>query len=221
MSWGAVIGVAGGLIGNALSNRGARRGADAAAEAQFAAIDEQRRQYDQSREDMQPWLQAGTGALGRLTALSSGDMSGFYNDPSYAFTRDQGLQSLERGASARGGMYSGGADADRMKFASGLASQEYGNHWNRLAGLAGVGQTAAGGLASLGQSMASNVGNAYGNIGNARQSMYQQIGQNNAQLGYGLGGALNNWYQGRQTQQGAGNAVNGSTGFMGLSGWGY
>jgi hypothetical protein len=221
MSWGAVIGVAGGLIGNALSNRGARRGADAAAEAQFAAIDEQRRQYDQSREDMQPWLQAGTGALGRLTALSSGDMSGFYKSPGYDFIQRETIQGADRSAAARGGLYGGGHQADLQNRLTGLASNEFGNYWNQQAGLAGVGQTAAGGLASLGQSMASNVGNAYGNIGNARQSMYQQIGQNNAQLGYGLGGALNNWYQGRQAQQGAGNAVNGSTGFMGLSGWGY
>lgn len=197
MSWGAVAGAAVGLIGGALQNRGAGKAADAQAHAQQLAIEEQRRQYDQTREDMMPWLQAGGGALNRLTALSGGDFSGFYESPEYAFTRDQGLQSLERGAAARGGMYSGGADADRMRFASGLASQEYGNHWNRLAGLAGVGQSTAGQLGAYGANMASNIGNAYGNIGQARASAYQQRANNNAQMVGVVGGAFNNWLQGR------------------------
>lgn len=198
MSWGAVAGAAVGLIGGALQNRGASKGADAQAQAQMAAIEEQRRQYDQSRADMMPWLQAGQGGLRQLNRLAGGDFSGFYESPEYAFTRDQGLQALERGAAARGGLYSGGADADRMRFASGLASQEYGNHWNRLAGLAGVGQTAAGNLGALGQNMATNIGNAYGNIGNARASAYQQQANNNAQMVGAVGGAFNNWWQNRQ-----------------------
>ena len=44
----------------------ARRGADAASDAQYASIEEQRRQYDQTRTDMQPWLHAGQNALGGL-----------------------------------------------------------------------------------------------------------------------------------------------------------
>lgn len=202
MSWGAVAGVAGGLVGGILGDRGQRRAADATAQAQQAAIDEQRRQYDQTREDMLPWMQAGQGGLRQLNRLAGGDFSGFHESPEYAFTRDQGLQALERGAAARGGMYSGGADADRMRFASGLASQEYGNHWNRLAGLAGVGQSTAGSLGTMGQNMASNIGNAYGNIGNARASAYEGRAQNWANVGYGLAGAFNNWNQNRLAGRG-------------------
>lgn len=198
MSWGAVAGAAIGVIGGALSNKGAKQGARAQQDAQMASIEEQRRQYDQSRADMMPWLQAGQGGLRQLNRLAAGDFSGFHESPEYAFTRDQGLQSLERGAAARGGMYSGGADADRMRFASGLASQEYGNHWNRLAGLAGVGQATAGNLGALGANMATNIGNAYGNIGNARASAYQQQANTNAQMVGAVGGAFNNWLQSRR-----------------------
>ncbi len=49
---------------------------------------------------------------------------------------------------------------------------------------------------------ASGISNAYGNIGNARQSAYQQIGQNNAQMVGAIGGAFNNWNQNRLAQQG-------------------
>lgn len=197
MSWGAVVGAAVSVVGGYLSNKSANKGANAAADGQMASVREQQRQYDQTRQDMMPWLDAGRFGLNRLTALAGGDFSGFYNSPEYAFTRDQGLQSLERGAAARGGMYSGGADADRMKFAAGLASQEYGNHWNRLAGLSGVGQSTAGSLGQFGANAATNIGNAYGNIGNIRQSMYQQQGQNNAQMVGAVGGAFANWLGGR------------------------
>lgn len=197
MSWGAVIGAAAGLVGTAMSNRGASRGADAAAQAQLAAIDEQRRQYDQTREDMMPWLTAGRGALGRLEGLLANPDS-IQNSAAYQWRFNQGLQGLDRSAAARGNLFSGGHHADVLGYGQGMASQEYTDQWNRLAGLAGVGQTTASNLGSFGANAASNVGNALGNIGQARQSMYQQQGQNYANLAYGLGGLANNWIQNRR-----------------------
>lgn len=194
MSWGMVAGAAAGLVGNALSNRSSRRGADAAAGAQYAAIDEQRRQYDQTREDMAPWLSAGRNALTGLQGLLS-DPNSIQDSNAYQWRFGQGLQALDRSAAAGSALGSGGHSADLLRFGQGLASQEYGDQWNRLAGLAGVGQTTASSLGSLGANMAGNVGNALGNIGNIRQSSYQQQGANNASLAYGLGGAFNNWYQ--------------------------
>lgn len=197
MSWGAVIGAAAGLVGTAMSNRGASRGADAAAQAQLAAIDEQRRQYDQTREDMMPWLTAGRGALGRLEGLLANPDS-IQNSAAYQWRFNQGLQGLDRSAAARGNLFSGGHHADVLGYGQGMASQEYTDQWNRLAGLAGVGQTTASNLGAFGANAASNVGNALGNIGQARQSAYQQQGQNYANLAYGLGGLANNWIQNRR-----------------------
>lgn len=197
MSWGAVIGAAAGLVGTAMSNRGASRGADAASQAQLAAIDEQRRQYDQTREDMMPWLTAGRGALGRLEGLLANPDS-IQNSAAYQWRFNQGLQGLDRSAAARGNLFSGGHHADVLGYGQGMASQEYTDQWNRLAGLAGVGQTTASSLGTFGANAASNVGNALGNIGQARQSMYQQQGQNYANLAYGLGGLANNWIQNRR-----------------------
>lgn len=194
MSWGAVIGVVGGYVVNQMGNKGNEAAAGAATDAQYASIEEQRRQYDQSRADMQPWLHAGQNALGGLQGLLR-DPNSIQNSNAYQFQVAQGIQGLDRSAAARGNLYSGGHNADVLGFGQGLASQEYGNQWNRLAGLAGVGQTAANNLGSLGAGMAGNVGNALGNIGNARASMYQQNAQNNAGYAAGVGGAFNNWYQ--------------------------
>ncbi len=197
MPWGAV---AAAVVGGVMSNQAAKKGANATNQANQQAIDEQRRQFDLTRSDQAPWMQAGTGALSQMQALNSGDFSSFTQSPDYAFARDQGLQGLERGAAARGGMYSGGADADRMKFASGLASQNYNQYYNRLQSMAGQGQTTASGLGQLGMGMATNVGNGLLNMGQARASSYQQQGDNWGQLAGVAGNAFGNWYQNNRTQ---------------------
>lgn len=63
MSWALVAGAAITVVGGAISSRNASKGVDAQTNASLAATDEQRRQYDQTRTDMMPWLDAGTGAL--------------------------------------------------------------------------------------------------------------------------------------------------------------
>jgi hypothetical protein len=171
MAWVAVGAT---VISGAISLYGQNKAAKAQQKGADAATAEQARQFDQSRADQQPWLQAGQQALTQQQALNSGDFSSFYQSPDYAFARDQGLQSLERGAAARGGFMGGGADADRMNFASGLASQNYGNFYNRLAGMSNTGQGTATNLGNLGANYANNMGNLAINQGGARASSYQQ-----------------------------------------------
>jgi hypothetical protein len=168
----------GGYKASQSSNKGAQKGAD-------AMTAEQRRQYDQTRQDSLPWLTGGAGAIGQMQAYNNGDFSKFYNTPDYRFAYDQGVQALDRSAAARGGLYSGGHSADLMKFGSGLAEQNYNTQYNRLAAMAGYGQTASQNLGQFGA-------NAANYTGSARQSAYGTIGDNNAQLYAGLAGAANN-----------------------------
>ena len=63
-----------------------------------------------------------------------------------AFT--QGLQALDRSAASKGTLQSGGQAKGAQEFGQGLASQQYGNYFNRLLSLAGIGQGAASGTAS-------------------------------------------------------------------------
>ncbi|KAF1692652.1 hypothetical protein [Pseudoxanthomonas koreensis] len=195
MSWAAVGGA---VVGGAINLYGQKK-ADAAQQKGIdQATAEQRRQFDLSRQDQQPWLHAGQNALTQLQALNSGDFSSFNNSPDYQFARDQGLQGLDRSAAARGGLWSGGADADRMQYASGLATQNYGNYYNRLSSLAGLGQTTASGLGTLGQGYANNMGNLAIDGANARASGYQNQANTLGQLAYGAGGAFSDWYQGNK-----------------------
>lgn len=102
-------------------------------------------------------------------------------DPGYAARLKLGETSLQNSAAARGGALSGGTVKDINAFAQDYASSEYGNvfdrairqyqqaynifennqtnTFNRLAGVAGVGQATAQNLGGAGQNAATNIGN--------------------------------------------------------------
>jgi len=61
---GGVLGAFGAAKGAKAQERAARAAADAQAEANKMAIEEQRRQFDLSRETLNPFVQAGLGGLG-------------------------------------------------------------------------------------------------------------------------------------------------------------
>ena len=204
MPWGAVAAAVVGAYSASQSNSAARRGADAQADASQAAIDEQRRQFDLSRADMAPWMQAGTDALGKQSAFLNGDWSGFMNSPDYKYALQQGLDTIDHRAAANGSLFGGGNTRDAIRFGSGLATQNADNYWAKLAGLSNTGNSTAGNLATLGANMATNIGNQYGNAANARASAYGQVANNNSQLAAGVGGLFNNWYQQNSARNGGG-----------------
>lgn len=152
------------------------KAAGAQKDASKKAIEEQRRQFDLTRADQMPWLQAGQGALGSLQAMNNGDFSKFYQSPDYQFALDEGFKAMDRSAASRGRLYSGGYGQDLTKYGQGLATQNYQNYYNNLARMAGLGQSTAQNLGSLGQNMANSVSSQYNNIGNARASAYQGYG---------------------------------------------
>lgn len=201
---GAVIGAGATMYAANQQSKAAKGAANAQQRAADAATAEQARQFDLTRQDQQPWLQAGQGALTQMQALNSGDFSSFKQSPDYQFSFDQGLQGLDRSAAARGSLYSGGHSADLMKFGEGLASQNYNQYYNRLASMAGQGQTTASGLGQLGQQYANNVGQIGMNQANNMASSYQQQANTNSQLAGSLGGIFNNWYQRNSANNGGG-----------------
>lgn len=58
----------------------------------------------------------------------------FETSPGFTFNFDQGMQGLSRARAVNGTLASGNADTDAMKFASGLASNEWGNWLQSLSG---------------------------------------------------------------------------------------
>ena len=178
---------------------------------------ESAREYDQTRqdqldllarqrEDQAPWLAAGKNALAQLATGTGayGDLirpfglSDFQADPGYGFRLSEGEKGIQRAASAHGGLYSGATLKALARFNQNTASDEYGNaynrynnnqssQFNRLASIAGLGQTATNQVGQAGQS-------AYGTIANAGMNASNNISQNmigagNARASGYVGGA--------------------------------
>lgn len=70
------------------------------------------------------------GADGTTAALGA-----YTTAPGYQFQMDQGMQALDRQRAASGSLASGGASADAIKYAQGLASQDYNSWLSNLSGL--------------------------------------------------------------------------------------
>lgn len=201
-----------GTVGSAYeANRKAsaqKKAGRANAAAANQALDRQNEIYDQAVQGAQPYVNAGTGALSQLQSLNSGDYSSFQQSPDYNFTMGQGLQAIDRSAAARGGLYSGGADADRMGYASGLASQNYNNYYNRIASLANMGQNQSQYLGNLGQGLASQQTSTLGQLGQANAMTNSatagaQAGYANA-IGQGIGAYMGATYGGTNRKSGYG-----------------
>ena len=214
MSGIATAVVASAVIGGVVASDSSRRAANAQKDAANKASQTELEQYYQNREDMQPWREAGQGALKQLTegTTAGGDfnrdftLADFTRDPGYQFRLDEGTRALERSAAARGGVLSGGALRGVTRYGQDYATGEFQNaynrfnndrtqRFNRLASLAGVGQTATRDVASMGQQVAGNVANNIIGAGNAQASSY--VGQGNAIAGAAntLGNfAMNKYY---------------------------
>lgn len=160
------MGIASALITSKSSKKAAQVQADAAA----AATAESARQYNQTREDYAPYLQAGYGALNKLTAASNGDTSAFTTSPGYEFRLAEGQKAQQNAFASRGGALSGNALKALSDYNQNTASAEYGNWWNQVAGLAGVGQSATNAVTSAGQANSQNTQNNLLSSANARAS---------------------------------------------------
>jgi hypothetical protein len=182
----------------------ADKGTQANVQGQQSAIDEQRRQFDLTQQNFAPWLAAGSDALGKQTAFLNGDMSGFQNAPDYKYARSEGLDSIDNRAAARGGLFGGGNTRDAITFGSGLATQNADNYWNKLSGLSNTGQGSATNIGQFGANAANNIGNAYNNMGRARQSGYNTNANLWSNFGQNAVGGLNDWYANNSTKNGGG-----------------
>lgn len=172
----------------------------------------------QQREDQAPYRQAGTNSLARIMAgtADGGEFSQkfslrtFEQDPGYAFRQSEGERAIGRAAAASGNSYSGATLKALARFNSGLADQEFSDAYgrfegektskfNRLASLAGIGQTATnatqqagtnayGNIGAWGNANAANVGRLMQDAGEARASGY--VATSNA-IGQGIKGLAN------------------------------
>ena len=161
--------------------------------------------------NFQPWtqqFQAPTGATEQ-------------NDPGYQFRLQQGNQALQNSAAASGNLLTGGTAKAIQQYGQDYASNEYSNvynralgqyqqnynifeqnqanQFNRLASVAGLGQTAAGQLGQQGQQAANNISGTNatigGQVGNSIMNQGAATASGYAGIANSAMGGLNNLSQ--------------------------
>ena len=164
----------------------------------------QRQIWEKQQADYKPYLeqgQYGINTLGNLMKSGSGQLNNPFDtylkskglaggkfdtsNPAYQFQLKQGQQALDRSSAARGMGYSGAQMKAAQEYGQGLASQQYdkeynrasgefGDYFNRLAGLSQGGQQAAGSMAQAGGQYANSASNTFGNLSNAQTNILGQ-----------------------------------------------
>ncbi len=155
------------------------------------ALDFQKQEWSTQQTNEAPWLNAGKESLTNLQAILAQPGQGWNETftpptaeqasqyPGYQFQEQQGEQALQNSAASKGALYSGNTQEALARYGQQSAQsdytnvynqafqqyqQKYGQHndqLNRLAQMAGVGQTAATTLGQQGQAAAGNVGNIF------------------------------------------------------------
>lgn len=155
--------IVGGLIGQGGANAAAGAYGQAGQNADFI-----RRQNEAK---LSPWWQSGYEAQNVLSGLlglghfvqdgqgyggvrlDNGNWQGdqgnafsrFKESPDYQFRFDEGQRALDRSAASKGMLLSGAQNKASQEYGGNLASQEYNNWFNKLAGMGGQGLSAANG----------------------------------------------------------------------------
>lgn len=203
---GAILSGVGSVVGGITQANAAEAAANQQAEAARNALALQREMFEYQKSLLEPYRTAGTAALKRLEgALGLGGPAQpqqmLEMDPGYGFRLGEGMKALERMQSARGSMLSGGAMKAGQRYAQDYASGEYGNAYNRLANIAGLGQTVGGQLGTAAQQFGTSAGNVMGQEANALAA--GRIGRGSAYSGAIQGGlnAYSNYLNQQQQNQ--------------------
>ena len=120
--------------------------AESNAEASAGSVEEQRRQFGITQDNMRPWLTSGTTAVNQLSAgLQPGgqfastptfqfDQSKVQTDPGYDFRMQQGVDAITAAGAAGGNLGSGNLGVALQNYGQELGSQEYGAAYQRAYG---------------------------------------------------------------------------------------
>ena len=158
---------------------------------------------EQAQYDLIQQYKGGTLGMTNPADMQAGVLAKLQATPGYQFLMNEGLQSIDRSAAARGLAGSGAAVKGATRYASGLAEQTYNNRIQQLSGAAGLGAQSTGqqaqtagalgsALATLGSNMGSNTASLYGSQGSNLASLYGAQAQADASSSsslFGLAGS--------------------------------
>ena len=138
-----------GLVSGYLGAEASRDAANISSDAQMYAADLQQQQYEQTRQDLAPYREAGVRNLNLLDTYGRSRVSpGEYipqsnlpefdpsqidlnQDPSYRFRVDEAMRQIDRVSAGQGNLLSGNRLEEVIGRSQDIASQEYGNVYQR------------------------------------------------------------------------------------------
>lgn len=192
-------------MGAVFSGLGANKAAKTQARAAQSAADTQARGQERARSDLTAGRnfalkvvgQGFNSAVGQLNPLvASGDVdlqayrselglgdapadyAGFTHTPGYEHRRSEGLRGITNAFAASSGLNSGAIQKAQMRYATGLANQDYDNHLARLGGLAQTGVNARNAMSNLYSGFGKDQANIF--LNHATNSANTRIGEGNA-----------------------------------------
>jgi hypothetical protein len=178
-------GLLSGLAGAGASLYAANQQSKAAQAAANAQTQAAQSALSQTQAANAPYAQAGNLAISQLMGVLNGTNT-LSSDPGTLYATQQGQKAIERAAAARGNVGSARTMSELMRNATDYGQTGYNSAWNRLAGLAGVGQNATSQTTQSINSLLPQIGNA--------QAASNIAGTNARTSGYlGALGSLGNW----------------------------
>jgi hypothetical protein len=186
------------LLGGMMQADAAESAAQAQAGAAGEGIAEQRRQFDAIQQLLQPYVQAGTGAIGQFQPFQQAGQQAFQRQqaiagllgpaaqreaiagieqgPGFQANVRQGEEALLQRASATGGLRGGNIQAALAQFRPQLLQQEIDKQYGRLGGFAGTGLGVSEALYRGGQASAVNQASQAGTLGSNVANLLGQQG---------------------------------------------
>lgn len=209
MGWGDWASLAANLGSSLMQANAASDAADAQSEATRSAVGEQRRQFDLQRSDTAIARALGDASLLQLASENGRQPTAqeVMATPGYQFGMDQGLQALDRRFAASGGRVSGASMKAATRYGTDYAASGYNSAYqrtqdrlNRLAAIAGIGQTATNASSAAGQNSTNAISSLLSSQGDATAA--SRLAQGNI-----WGNALNSAVSGYQRRVGNSNTM--------------
>lgn len=171
-----ILGAGASLATGAMNAGAASSAANAQAAQANNALNLQKQEFSTTQANLQPFMQAGQGALGQYQNLIGGNgssaqqsaIAALQSNPLYLAETGAGNQAILANASATGGLRSGNANYNLGTFDANTLAQVYQQQIGNLSNLAGMGQNAAAGLGGLGANYAGTASNTMSQLGSAQ-----------------------------------------------------
>lgn len=155
MTWGYVAVAGAAVVGGYMASQSQADAASDASDAQVAAsnadIAQRNKQFEAVQKLLRPYVDAGTGALGKqqdLIGLNGNNaqqaaITALQQSPYFTSMLKQGQDSILANASATGGLRGGNTQAALAQFSPSLLAQTIQQQYQNLGGLTSIGQNAA------------------------------------------------------------------------------